>query len=438
MEPLTASFSSTAIPSDDHRNRNNQLRFPLNEGKGPALYVSPDNQLLQQVMQEAQELGIEVTNEPRDADYASGGKICAVNVYRVFNGKSVFGVGAGQIDIGTVVIDDAHACVSTITQQFRISLPNTHEAYWKILTALSEDLRGYNEARFLDIESGDPRVHMEVPFWSWDSHHTQILHALHEHQADDEILFTYPLLKEILRQCRCVVGGQYLEIEPYFPATDLIQPFRRAKRRIYMTATLADDSVIITHFGASPISPPKPIVPSSSQSMGERMILMPQELNPDLTPSDIRGLLLELAKKVNVVVIVPSTVAAESWKHFADQVLVGNGVSDGIEKLRNGHVGLTILVNRYDGIDLPGPACRVLAIVDLPEVSSYTDLVDSEVLSGTAVNLRRQLERIEQGMGRGVRSNDDYCAVLLLGRSLLVGCAPQKAWKCLPRQPERS
>lgn len=394
------------------------LQSSLNEGKGPALYVSPDNQLLQQVMQEAKELGIEVTNEPRDADYASGGKICAVNVYRVFNGKSVFGVGAGQIDIGTVVIDDAHACVSTITQQFRISLPNTHEAYWKILAALSEDLRGYNEARFLDIEGGDPRVHMEVPFWSWDSHHTQILHALHEHQADDEILFTYPLLKEILRQCRCVVGGQYLEIEPYFPATDLIQPFRRAKRRIYMTATLADDSVIITHFGASPISPPKPIVPSSSQSMGERMILMPQELNPDLTPSDVRGLLIELAKKVNVVVIVPSTVAAENWKHFADQVLVGNGVSDGIEKLRNGHVGLTILVNRYDGIDLPGPACRVLAIVDLPEVSSYTDLVDSEVLSGTAVNLRRQLERIEQGMGRGVRSNDDYCAVLLLGPKL--------------------
>ena len=52
-----------------------------------------------------------------------------------------------------------------------------------------------------------------------------------------------------------------------------------------------------------------------------------------------------------------------------DQVLVGDGVADGIEKLQEGHVGLTVLVNRYDGIDLPGDACRVLAIVDLPEVS---------------------------------------------------------------------
>lgn len=283
---------------------------------------------------------------------------------------------------------------------------------------LSEDLKGYNEARFLDIEAGDPRAYMEVPFWSWHSHHSQILHALHEHRDDEELIFTYPLLNEIVKQCRCVVGGQHLEIEPVFPATDIIQAFRRAHRRVYMTATLADDSVIVTHFGANSDKLAAPIVPSSSQSMGERMILMPQELNPDLTAAEIRQLLAELAKSVNVVVILPSWSATEDWKESAEQVLVGDGIVDGIENLRTSHVGLTVLVNRYDGIDLPGDACRVLAIVDLPEVSSFADLVDSEVLSGTALNLRRQLERIEQGMGRGVRSNDDYCAVLLLGPKL--------------------
>lgn len=394
------------------------LQSSLNEGKGPALYVAPDNQLSQQVLQEAKSLGIEVTDDPRDADYAAGEKICVVNVYKLFNGKSVFGVGSSQINIGTVIIDDAHACVSTVTQQFRITLKNTHDAYKKILKALSEDLRGYSQARFLDIDVSDPRAHIEVPFWSWDAHQGDILRALHEHRNDDELQFTYPLLKEILHQCRCVIGGQHLEIEPYFPATDLIQSFRRAKRRIYMTATLADDSVIVTHFGANANYLGQPIVPSSSQSMGERMILMPQELNPDLTAVDVRGLLTELAKKVNVVIIVPSKLAAAEWKDEAAQVLIGDAVSDGIEKLRKGYVGLTVLVNRYDGIDLPGDACRVLAITGLPEVSSYADLVDSEVLSGTAVNLRRQVERIEQGMGRGVRSNDDYCAVLLLGPKL--------------------
>lgn len=394
------------------------LQSSLNEGKGPALYVAPDNQLLQQVIQEAKALGLEVTEDPRDAAYLAGEKICVVNVYKLFNGKSIFGVGASQIAIGTVVIDDAHACVSTITQQFRISLSNTHPAYQKIFASLAEDLRGYNESRFLEIDAGDPRARIEVPFWSWYTHQTEVLKVLHEHRNDNDLQFTYPLLKEMLPQCRCVIGGQRVEIEPQFPATDLVQSFRRAKRRIYMTATLADDSVIATHFGAQLDGLGKPIVPSSSQSMGERMILMPQELNADLTIADIQGLFSEFAQKVNVVVIVPSEPAAKAWQSVAHQVLIGDHVVNGIEKLRKGHVGLTVLVNRYDGIDLPANACRVLAIVDLPEVSSYVDLVDSEILSGSAVNLRRQIERIEQGMGRGVRSNDDYCAVVLLGPKL--------------------
>jgi hypothetical protein len=394
------------------------LQSSLNEGKGPALYVAPDIQLAQQVMQEAAALGLDITDDPRDASYAAGERICVVNVYKLFNGRSVFGVGRSDINIGTVIVDDAHACVSTITKQFRISLENTHSAYGKILSILSEDLKGYNEARYLEIESGDPRAHLEVPFWSWAEHQSDILKALHDHRTEDELKFVYPLLSELLPLCRCVIGGQFLEIEPYYPATDLVQSFRRAKRRIYMTATLSDDSVIATHFGADPNSLGKPIIPSSSQSMGERMILMPQELNPELTTPDIRSMLVGLSKTVNVVVIVPSDASSKDWAGVADQVLIGDKVPDGIEKLRAGHVGLTILVNRYDGIDLPGNACRVLAIADLPEVSSYADLVDSEVLSGSSVNLRRHVERIEQGMGRGVRSNDDYCAVLLLGAKL--------------------
>lgn len=407
------------------------LQSSINEGKGPALYITPDIQLAQQVMNEASALGLDVTDNPRDSGYAAGVKICVTNVYKLFNGKSVFGVGTSQISIGTVVIDDAHACVSTITDQFRIKLPNTHSAYNAILTTLSEDLKGYNEARFLEIQDSDPRANMEVPFWSWSAHQPQILKALYDSKNDNLLQFTYPLLNQILPYCRCVIGGQHLEIEPYFPATDIIQSFRRAKRRVYMTATLADDSVIITHFGADAKKVAKPIVPMSSESMGERMILLPQELNSDITLTDVRALLVDLAKRVNVVVIVPSGPAAETWRKDADQVLIGDSVVAGIETLRTQHAGLTILVNRYDGIDLPGNACRVLAIVDLPEVTSYVDMIDSDVLSGTAVQLRRQVERIEQGMGRGVRSNDDYCAVLLLGPKLTARLRSQEGEEML-------
>ena len=127
---------------------------------------------------------------------------------------------------------------------------------------------------------------------------------------------------------------------------------------------------------------------------------------------------MKLANDVNVVVLVPSSAAAERWKDEANQILKADNVVEGVEKLRNGHVGLTILINRYDGIDLPDDACRVLAIIDLPEVSSYREASDMAVLANSESSLRRQMQRIEQGMGRGVRSNDDYCVVLLCGARL--------------------
>ena len=259
---------------------------------------------------------------------------------------------------------------------------------------------------------------MEVPYWTWIDHQHEILEALHAHKAEDELLFSYPLLSDILPQCRCIISGQKLEIEPFCPPTDLVMAFSKAKRRIYMTATLADDSALVTHFAADPQTLANPIVPISSQSMGERMILMPQELNAELDGDQIRKLLVTLAKKENVVVIVPSKPAAEPWKTVADQILLADNVVDGTAKLRQKHVGLTVLVNRYDGIDLPYDACRVLAIVGLPEVTSYTGLTDMAVLSDSQTGLRRQMQRIEQGMGRGVRSNDDYCVVLLIGAKL--------------------
>ncbi len=396
------------------------LQSSLNEGIRPAIYIAPDKQLVDQVIAEAKALGIETADDPRDPAVQSGEKIAVTIVHRLFNGKSIFGVGSEgvKLKIGAIVIDDVHACIATINEQFRIQLANTHVAYQAIYNIAKADLQRQSHSRFLDLKNGDPRAIMELPYWTWLDHQTEILEALHAHKGDDELKFSYPLLSDILTQCRCIISGQKLEIEAFCPPTDLVMAFSKAKRRIYMTATLADDSALVTHFAANPQKLMNPIVPVSSQSMGERMILMPQELNAELDSDDIRNLLVALAKKENVVVIVPSKPASESWHGVADQILLADNVVDGVAKLRQKHVGLTVLVNRYDGIDLPHDACRVLAIVGLPEVTSYTELIDMAVLCDSQSGLRRQMQRIEQGMGRGVRSNDDYCVVLLIGAKL--------------------
>ena len=396
------------------------LQSSLNEGVEPAIYISPDKQLVGQVLDEARQLGIEATDEPDDIAFQSGA-ILVTTVHRLFNGKSIFGVGKEGIKlrIGSIVIDDVHACINTISGQFRIELPNTHEAYQEIFRIVEPDLQKQNYSRYLDIKDSDRRATMEVPYWTWIDQYEKIVRILHEYKDDNSLKFTYPLLESILDQCRCIFSGQKLEIEPVYPPTDLIRAFSRARRRIYMTATLGDDSVLFTHFKANLNTLSHSIVPKSSQSMGERMILMPQELNPDIGNDEIRGMLAEVAKRENVVVIVPSKSASIYWKDTADQILTGENVIAGVEKLRTEHVGLTVLINRYDGIDLPGSACRVLAIVGLPEVTSLVEHVDTAVLGESKAGLRRQMQRVEQGMGRGIRSNDDYCVVLLVGEKLI-------------------
>lgn len=394
------------------------LQSSLNEGVGPAVYVCPDNLLVEQVLAEASELGIDVTSDAYDSGFQSGSRILVINIYKLFNGRSVFGVGQQRIDIGAVVIDDAHACLTTIGGQFRIELPNSHPGYAWALQKFRPDLKRQNSFAEIAISNSDPQAYEEIPFWSIQEHSDEFLAVLYQYREDDELKFTFPFLKNIIPHCRMVISGTKLEIQPIFPPTDLIESFDRAKRRIYMTATLSDDSILVTHFGADPEKLKEAITAASLQAMGERMILMPQELNPALVLEDVQALLASAAEKVNVVVIVPSEKAAQGWESISDQTLIGESVSAGVARLRSEHVGLTVLINRYDGIDLPKEACRVLAIVGLPEAASLVGRVDTTILGDSVVGLRRQIQRIEQGMGRGVRSADDYCAVILFGSDL--------------------
>lgn len=397
------------------------LQSSLNENKGPAVYVAPDKFLVAQVLTEAGDLGLQVTTNENDADFHAGRSILVINVYKLFNGRSVFGVGdQGQkTKIGTVLIDDAHACLATTRNQFTIRIPSTHPAYLSLLPNFKPELERQSRTTLLDVEAEDPQAVMLVPYWVWQSNQDQIAPILHEHRGSPALEWGWPLIAGVLEFCRCAIGGGDLEIAPRCLPVDVIPSFDQADRRIYMTATLADDSILITEFQAKPESVASPITPASAGDIGDRMILAPQEINPKITDEDLKAFAAEMAKTYNVVVIVPSMNRSEFWVDVANQILMSEKIWDGVSKLKEGHQGLTVLVNRYDGIDLPDNACRVLVIDGLPEVQNHLHRIDAIALDGTQIEISQQIQRIEQGMGRGVRSNDDYCVVILMGSRLV-------------------
>lgn len=394
------------------------LQSSLNENIRPAVYITPDNFLVLQVLEEAQQLGIAVTDDEKDAEFLAGRAILVVNVHKLFNARSVFGVGENKIPIGCIVIDDAHACLSVVQEQFSIRASVGSEIYDNLLELFEEDLKGQSSTGLLDIQANEPSIVMMVPYWAWQAKQDQVIRLLHSERKSAELEWSWPLLSDCIPLCTCLFGGGLLEIAPHFIPIERIPSFSVAQRRIYMTATLADDTILVSHFRADPAEVVKPIRPKGGGDIGDRMILAPQEINPDFSLEEIRGLAARLAENVNVVVIVPSKERAKFWTDVAQQILDKSSIQAGVDKLKKGHVGLTVLINKYDGIDLPGKACELLIIDGLPEVYGLGERMEMLLLDGTKRTLVRQVQRIEQGMGRGVRSSDDHCVVLLLGGRL--------------------
>tara|TARA_Y100000310_G_scaffold14871_1_gene14936 strand:- start:2473 stop:4953 length:2481 start_codon:yes stop_codon:yes gene_type:complete len=396
------------------------LKSCLNEKKGPAVYVVPDNYLVNQVVLEAKQLGIETTSNPHDPRYLSGNSILVINIHKLVNGKSVFGIDDEgiKVPIGSIIIDDAHACLDTVEQQFTMEIPKDSHLYNELFSIFSSVLEKQSYAKYHELLGDDPSAFLQVPFWSWQKQLASVTQLLVKHKYDKNIEFSYPLIKNHLQLANCVFSASKIEISPHFIPIFVIPALEQAKRKIFMTATLADDSILSTHFGVNPTELNNPITPDSAGDVGDRMILLPQVINPKITDEDIQRLCKSVSKKHNVVVITPSSFRARQWESIADLMLNASNISEGVERLKNQHVGLVVLNNRYDGIDLPQAACRLLVIDGLPDARNLIDRVKQSSLMSSNYDNLEKIQRIEQGMGRGVRSSDDFCVVLLSGKGL--------------------
>ena len=396
------------------------LKSCLNEKKGPVVYIAPDKYLVQQVLVEAGALGLDVTEDPRSAHFLQGRSILITNIHRLINGKSVFGVGeeGKKIPIGSIIIDDAHACLTTTEGKFTLTMDASEPGYKALFALFREDLTQQSGIGVLEVEAEDPARNMLIPFWAWIKKQQQVNKILYESKDSESLQFVFPLIKNHLSLCRCVIGGGEIEIAPRCLPIGAIQSFVDAERRIFMTATLADDSVLVSDFNADPALVIKHITPKTANDIGDRMILIPQELNPAITDEDLKQLVKELSNKYNVVVIVPSDYRLSFWKPVSDLEISTANILESVTRLKAEHVGLVTMANKYDGIDLPYDACRILVIDGLPAARRKIEKIEHSVLSQSDELVRRQIQRIEQGMGRGIRSSDDHCVVFLVWHSL--------------------
>lgn len=400
------------------------LQSCLNEGKGPAVYVVPDNYLVAQVCEEARKLGICTTTDRDDYSYTENKAILVTTIFSLINGRSVFGMRAiNNYPIGSILLDDVHACLDTITTQFSITIPSTHELYNEIIGLFAEQWKLYNNNSYTNIvDNCDPAKSMIIPFWMWQEKQAEMYALLAKYNNNDEknhcVFFSFPLLDESLATCDCFVTARCIEIIPEGISISKIKSFINAQRRIFMSATLSDDSVFTSAIGLKKEDVPNVISPDNANDIGDRLIIFPRHLNSEITNDAIKSRVLSVAQKYNVCVIVPSFEQAKYWDQEGDRTITKENIAATVSMLKSTHIGLVVFVNRYDGIDLPDDACRMLVIDGLPPLRNEKDKYIQSIDSTSNILRREQIQRIEQGMGRGVRSNSDSCCIVLMGDNL--------------------
>lgn len=412
----------------------------LNETSEPVLYLAPTIQLVNQTLEKARVLGIHAVPYERgqslNDNFVNSNAIMVGTYKALFNGRSKFGLRGDPNPqrVGAVILDDAHAAFSVVRESFtlEVSAGESRDIYQNLADLFRKAFKDTDRlGTFDDVVSGLEYSVLEVPYWAWHAKLDSVRELL---RANAEVYaLVWPLLRDNLHLCHALISRKSFTITPILPLVNLFPTFSEAPRRIYMSATIADDSDIIRMFDADAKLVEKPLTSRSLAGISERMVLIPDLMPFDFDIQNVFQLLQwTSSNQRGSVVLVSSDHSASQWSQVGQVAKGSQNVESLVAALQNGtSFGPVIFANRYDGIDLPGNSCRLLVMSGLPSGTSNYELFRASSLYGGVTITRMLAQRVEQGIGRGARGAGDHCVVLLAGSDLAGWIAKNANFKFL-------
>ena len=118
------------------------LQSKLNQEVGPAVYLCPNNHLVDQTVTQAKQFGIQCSTAEGElpTEFLESQQILVTSVQKLFNGLTKFKLAQQSQPVGALVMDDCHACIDAIRENCVIKLPRSHRAYASLLTLFEPDL----------------------------------------------------------------------------------------------------------------------------------------------------------------------------------------------------------------------------------------------------------------------------------------------------------
>ena len=216
--------------------------------------------------------------------------------------------------------------------------------------------------------------------------------------------------------------------------------FSRANHRILMSATTQEDTFFIKGLEFSVNSVKNPIFDEEYHWSGEKMILIPDLIFDTENIDIVKEKILNVKHNFGIAVLTPSFFKSEKYVKIGAKLIneKGTNLYQEIVELKNTPKDkFVVLANRYDGIDLPDDACRILVMDSLPVAGSLADRFEEKCREDSEIIKIKTIQKIEQGLGRSVRGEKDYSVILIYGMELIKYLRNSNARKLFSPQTQK-
>lgn len=403
-------------------------------------YLCPTVQLARQVTAKATAYGLEVVTlvrrqaewEPRDFLRFQRGQVVAVAGYhQIFNSNP-------RLDSAqTLVLDDAHAAEDAVASNWSIDARRPAPLFTALVSSLKSHLP---EELVRRLEQGEPdpfdrgSVAMIGPE-AMSAMAGAIEDALAEYATnrDDPNTYTKAMIGSAVGRCLAFVSSSQILIRPLIAPTAVHRAFAEAEQRVYMSATLGAAGELERTFGVPTIKRVSSTA-DDEQGFGRRFFVMPHAAT-ERGDAITEGAIAEAGR---ALILTPSTQQLdEAVEHVAPlgvPVVRADAVEENFDAFTGQMAAVLALANRYDGIDLPDDACRLIILSGLPAYAHLQERFILETLGARRVLSERIWTRIQQGAGRATRNARDFAAVVVRDLRLIDFLARENEVEAMPAQ----
>lgn len=388
------------------------------------IYACPTQQLARQVVAAAHREGIDTallidnwrTWPPESRAAYEAAENIAVTTY-----SSIFNSRTQLLDADLILFDDAHAGEQYIGENYGVKLSRWDhpDEYRAVLDTIAPALDGVYVDRLRNAQP-DPAIENDVRLvvplrqpGMVSALNTTLSGFAKPHK------YRYSMIQAGLSSCLVYTGFSEILVRPYLPPTYQNQLFVGARQRIYLSATLGEGGELERAFGRPGITRLKQEEGGTAPRYGRRFFVFP-EFAADVDPLELSrdivtraGKALVLAPRTDFAEATAAALAQPGWQQWGFKE-----VEQGMEAFAKLDHGVCGLAARYDGLDLPGDACRLVALDGLPDQDNLQErFLQARARAGASLATRLRT-RVVQGAGRCTRGPEDTAIVLVLNARL--------------------